>query len=177
MIARSSPSKRRPGLFSLIEAIASMTIIAVFLSTTSGVLILLFRLEHAGRDDLAATIAAGRLAEALRADAHAADRIEPGAPDAPPDTPRTFFFEDGTTSTYRIDHHLVIREHLDADGRARTESYRLGPGTVGRWRRGDGGLVVLALEPDSAPAGAIVRPAFTIEAAIGRDRRHAGALR
>ena len=176
MIARPSPSSHRRGLAFLLEAVASFTIIAVFLGTTAGVLILLFRLERSGRDDLAVTIAAGRLAAVIRDDAHAAERVEPDAPDAPPDAPRTFFYSDGATSTYRIDDHVVVRDVLDADGRGRTESYRLGPGTAARWRPGDGGLVILALEPESAP-GTIVRPAIAIEAAIGRDRRHEGGPR
>lgn len=159
---------RRRGVASLIEVLASMTMMTVLFGTTASLTVLLFRLERLGRDDLAATITEGKLASDLRSDVHASLSIdrEPNA------NPLTMIGPGDRKVRYQVDDHTITRKLHESDGVERLETYRLRPRTLARWSFSeptDPPRVSLILESPHTTDGA--PRVFRIEATLGRDHR------
>lgn len=170
MSPRSRPSERRRGVVSLIEALVSMTMIAVLFGTTATLTTLVFRLERLGRDDLAATLTEGRLASEFRSDVHQAMQAD---------------IDDATCSligpgdrrvVYQVREDSLIRRMPEDEGPDRVEAFRFKPGTLARWEWDesidDRRRLVLTLDPPPVSDGH--RRPFRVEATVGRDHRYEG---
>ncbi|RUL88071.1 PulJ/GspJ family protein [Tautonia sociabilis] len=176
MIARNRGrrrSDRRRGAASLIEVLAAMAVSSVLFLTTGTVMVLVFRLESTGRDELTATVAEGRLAADLRADVRSAaevDRDGQGPADG-----LTLVAPDGGRVSYRSDGSDLVRTRAGGEGEPdRVDRYRLLPGTLSRWEV-DGDRVSLVLDAPRRPkAEGGNRRVVRIETTIGRDLRFSG---
>lgn len=169
MIARRNRRRgERSGVASLIEVLAAMTMIAVLFGTTASLLALMFRLERLGRDDLAVTITEGALAADVRADVHAAFRVE-----REDDPVRLVLIGPGDRRTaYHMQGRLLIREDHRPGEVDRRESYRLRPGTTFSWDLHESdGIPVVSLVLDVPGTIEGDRRSVRIEATVGRDHR------
>jgi hypothetical protein len=177
MIARlARRSDRRRGATTLIEVVAAMAVSAVLFTMSATMMVLLFRLERLGRDELTATITEGRLAADLRADVRSATdlELEPGAPGGS----MRLLGPDRRTVTYLAEDGDLIRRRRSGEGPDHIERYRLLPGTISRWELAASGpwrRVVLELDapkiPRTVEGG---RRVLRIEATLGRDHRFEG---
>ena len=178
MIAMHRRDRRRRGMASLIEALAAIALLSAVFTATAGLLHLMMRLERGSRDELAATIAEGRLAIDVRDDVHAAIGVT-SADDGEPNPPDRLELElpGGASASYRVDGEKLRRLRIDPSGRRRFESYRLPRRTNARWERvGRGGetVVALVLERPEGPRGEGRPRTLRIEAVLGRDHRFKG---
>jgi prepilin-type N-terminal cleavage/methylation domain-containing protein len=160
-----SPGRARHG-FSLIEMTMVMTISSVVLGICTGVLCLLWRSEHAGRNYLHQGTSAARLAQQFCDDIHAS--IAPPEPDQVDKSCR-LKLAPRRTVVYRMKLGEVSRTEWDGRKLLRQESYDL-PET---------GTARIELTADSKPAAACLmlpQPfgrAVHVEAVSGRDHRFA----
>lgn len=177
MILRPGPtSRRRRGAATLIEVIAAFSVSSVLLATSAMVIVLLFRLDRLGRDELTASISEGRLAADLRDDVRASSDLGP-VPEGPADA-LELIGPGGKSVSYRAEGGDLLRARHEAEGVERLERYRLLPGTVARWEvLGDGRSRRLVLELDAPKvpkASEGGRRVLRIEATLGRDHRFEG---
>jgi hypothetical protein len=159
--------------------VAAMTVSAVLFTTAATMMVLLFRLDRLGRDELTATIAEGRLVADLKADVRSAIDLELEHGD-PEDSIR-LIGPAGRTVSYLAEDGDLIRRKRWGEGPDQIERYRLRPETISRWEvAGDDSnrRVVLELDaPKVSKSTESGRRILRIEATLGRDHRFEGDQR
>ena len=122
---RNPPSARRG--FSLVELLATITVLTILLGLCAGMIRLLLKLDQTGRDALAISAATNQLARDFRSDAHEAASLT--LPDLAGDRV-AWTRTDGSKVEYIIRPNDLLREVSQAGKLRHREIYRRSARTV-----------------------------------------------
>lgn len=168
--------KSRPG-YALIEVLTTATVLAILLGLGAGLLHLVLRLDRSGRDALDLATDQARLAQAFRADAHAATLDLPQMTD-----PQRISFKlaDSGRVDYSTRPQAILREVFRGDQLRQRELYRRPPRAQVRFEvstEADRRLVVLVIDRAPVARGQWTDPGTRVEAELGRQARWVGGNR
>lgn len=158
--------------YTLMEMLVVIALGTVLLGVAVGVLHLLMRTQHSGRESVYQTETVARLAEQFRSDARAA--LRPIAAEGEPKDRWRFALAADRTVTYRLRPGEIERREQIAAKQVRQESYTLPRNYLAEITvRTDAtpAMASLVLAPSglASPAGREIR----IDAALGADHRFA----
>lgn len=175
---------RRSGT-TLVEMLIVMSVAAVMMGVSVCAIHLLLDAEREATRAVRFNTSVARLAQAFRADIHAARQVE--LPDAEDGMPAVLVASlDGRQIRYELDAHQATRIETEGEHQVHREAYYFPPRSLLQfWRRpGEKGLAqeIVVLEIDMAPAGSGTREIpsathgspkrrLTVEAVPGRDHR------
>ena len=166
---RSPACRGHRGGSTLIEMLATITVLTIFLGLAAGLIRLLLRLDQSGRDALAVASDLGRLAPTWRDDIHRAP-ITP-APAIAADR-MTCAGPDDTRIAYTIRPRDLLREVARGDKVVRRETYRLPPHASARFEAStEAGRPFAAVVIHRDDPGPVGRRDDRVDAEVGRFDR------
>ena len=156
--------------FSLVELLATITVLTILLGLCAGLIRVLLKLDQSGRDAMVASADAARLARDFRTDAHQGTGSTPPTP--APDRIGWTTTEDARVS-YQIRPHDILREATRAGKVVRRELYRLPSRATARFEATTAAgpvLLSIVMDREAHPASGFAA-ADRIDAEFGRIDR------
>ena len=171
--------KRRKG-FSLVEVMVAMAVGSVLMAIVVGLLYTLMETDRTSREHLRLRIAAARLADQFRRDAHAAVGLT-GPPDVAEDGAEVLpvwelELPPDRVVEYRVEGHSLLRTERAGGEVVKREWFGLPPHAVASIERsGEQGqpIATLRIVPDVDPPGTPAWRPLRIDAVLALDHRFA----
>ncbi len=159
--------RRRPTGFSLVELMTTIAVLTILLGMCAGLIRILLKLDHAGRDAMDVENDQVRLARTLRDEAHRSTSPTPRLIQA---DRLTLILPDNQTVEYTVRPHDLLREVRQGEKVRQRELYRTPPRATVRFEaatEAGRSVVSLLVSPSNRGLDSVIR----VDAEVGRLAR------